>query len=734
VSSDPASAAGPAPVAWVALAVGAAVAAVAGVSFQRALSAGPLLPAVAVAAVASAAVSGALTGWRRWALPPVLAASAVAWTVTVSVQFFHRPPNGRVLSGIGQALGRGWWQLLTTVPPAPAAPALLTCVSLLVWLGAFAAAETVLRGRSALLPLLGPLAVFVLGLLSGAGGPGSGLPEAAAFTALSALMLLVRSEGTAPRRALRRYATGLPLVAAVAALAVVAGPALPFAHARPPYDPRTLVTPPQRVKSAVNPLDQVTAWLSRPRSPLFTVRTSSPQDLRLAVLDRFDGRDWTSRASYLPTGSRVPPDPAMSGSGTAPLTTAVRQTVRIEGLDTVWLPAAARPATVVAAATVDVDPGDGQLLVPAGTRPGTDYRIVSRVPDYSAAELRAAVPATGDTARTALALPAGAPAVISEQARTATKGAAFPYQQAVRLADYLRTTEKYDPEAAPGHTFGHIAYFLSTSHRGTSEQFATSFALMARTLGLPSRVVVGFRAGTRRTDGSWQITGADALVWPEVDFAGLGWVPFSPTPIQAHDAGARRQQSVAGAGSTRDRIDRKLADEKLPSPAPSASSPSAARPHARGGGSRAGSALWGLGALTAAVVLAAAGYLVAAVLLPRRRLRRLRFAATPAASVTGAWEAAVRRLSVLGLGDVATRTCPEIAAYARDRLAADAAAPLTRLATAADHSGFSGTVPNEYTRRTAWSDYDALSHAVRTAVPWHVRARRALRWRAVWGR
>jgi hypothetical protein len=55
-------------------------------------------------------------------------------------------------------------------------------------------------------------------------------------------------------------------------------------------------------------------------------------------------------------------------------------------------------------------------------------------------------------------------------------------------------------------------------------------AVLARLVGIPSRVAVGFTRGTRQPDGSWLVTSHDAHAWPELYFAGFGWLPFEPTP------------------------------------------------------------------------------------------------------------------------------------------------------------------------------------------------------------
>jgi transglutaminase-like putative cysteine protease len=72
--------------------------------------------------------------------------------------------------------------------------------------------------------------------------------------------------------------------------------------------------------------------------------------------------------------------------------------------------------------------------------------------------------------------------------------------------------------------------FVKQTQRGFCTQFAWAFAVMARTLGLPTRIVVGYTAGTEQPNGSWAVTTADAHAWPEVYFTGEGWLRFEPTP------------------------------------------------------------------------------------------------------------------------------------------------------------------------------------------------------------
>lgn len=86
---------------------------------------------------------------------------------------------------------------------------------------------------------------------------------------------------------------------------------------------------------------------------------------------------------------------------------------------------------------------------------------------------------------------------------------------------------------APATDDGHpIEVFLET-RLGFCEQFASTFAVMARALGVPSRVAVGFTPGELDADGSYRVTGKNSHAWPEIWFDDIGWIPFEPTPQRA---------------------------------------------------------------------------------------------------------------------------------------------------------------------------------------------------------
>ncbi len=131
-----------------------------------------------------------------------------------------------------------------------------------------------------------------------------------------------------------------------------------------------------------------------------------------------------------------------------------------------------------------------------------------------------------------LALPAVSP-IVTALARQVTSVATSPLGRAEALVDWFRSGAfRYTltpPTLSPGSD--PLVVFLTTARAGTCEAFAGAFAVMARSLGLPTRVAVGFTGGRTVPGGTTTVRGADAHEWPEVYLgAASGWVSFEPTP------------------------------------------------------------------------------------------------------------------------------------------------------------------------------------------------------------
>jgi hypothetical protein len=145
-----------------------------------------------------------------------------------------------------------------------------------------------------------------------------------------------------------------------------------------------------------------------------------------------------------------------------------------------------------------------------------------------------------------LALPSNFPEDAAALAREVTSTATTPYDRAQQLQNFFHTFT-YDLEVQRGHSNDAILSFLRI-RRGYCEQFAGTYAAMARSLGLPARVATGFTPGELQADGRYHVYGRHAHAWPEVWFDGVGWVAFEPTPGR----GEPGNEATTGVGPQQD--------------------------------------------------------------------------------------------------------------------------------------------------------------------------------------
>lgn len=443
---------------------------------------------------------------------------SLAIAVTVAAAAFWGSPAH--FAQAAAAAVAGWAHLLATTVPAGPAPLLATGPFVLVWLAAAVTGELLARTTRTVWAAVTPAAVVFGASCALTGGTVYAVTATAVFTLGGVLLLRARARdlrGTAPvttrvARVARVARAGAATVAAVAVAAAVT----PHLPARPRLDPRDRVTVPDLALTGVNPLDRVTPWLSTPDTGLFRVTGDGPLPRRLALvaLDAYDGRTWTATARYRPAGSGVPHAPA----GGRRLTVEVVVT----GLGGVALPAVDRPVRLAGPATMAVDPDTGLLLDTAGLAAGLRYTMTSLVP---ALPQDADVDAAPRDPAPAAALPPGIPAEIDALARTAVGGETRPGPQARLLAAYLWARVRNDPGSAPGHGYGRLADVAATGVGG-AEQIAALYAVAARSLGLPVRLIVGF---TVPEDTNGLVRSGDVAVWPQVRLGGLGWVSFGPT-------------------------------------------------------------------------------------------------------------------------------------------------------------------------------------------------------------
>lgn len=116
-------------------------------------------------------------------------------------------------------------------------------------------------------------------------------------------------------------------------------------------------------------------------------------------------------------------------------------------------------------------------------------------------------------------------------ARQITAGLTNNYDKAVAIETWLKNNATYTLVLADPGDQEAVDFFLFDRKKGHCEFFASAFAVLARSAGIPTRNVNGFLGGEWNEYQSYvAVRAGDAHSWDEVFFPGVGWVTFDPTP------------------------------------------------------------------------------------------------------------------------------------------------------------------------------------------------------------
>lgn len=287
-----------------------------------------------------------------------------------------------------------------------------------------------------------------------------------------------------------------------------------------------------------NPLVNLRRDLVRNNSlPLLDARTDARDRsyLRLTILDDFVNDSWTPSPRDLSAKNRaegvLPNPPGLAADEGREFSWTLETSGSFE---TTWLP------TPSVTRRIAIDQGDWRYdpnyldIASATNEPptGVRYELTSTSPKFEAETLASAPPPPASLKASMTDLPAVPPAV-KEIAEQVTEAGTTTYAKAVLLQDFFRKDGDFTYSLAPaaGDGMEQLVRFITTDRVGYCEQFAAAMAIMARTLDIPARVVVGFLdASSTTSDGNPRYTSDDLHAWPEIYFAGAGWVRFEPTP------------------------------------------------------------------------------------------------------------------------------------------------------------------------------------------------------------
>ncbi|MGO8887720.1 MAG: DUF3488 and DUF4129 domain-containing transglutaminase family protein [Streptosporangiaceae bacterium] len=306
--------------------------------------------------------------------------------------------------------------------------------------------------------------------------------------------------------------------------------------------------------------------------PVLTYRTADPDAadhyLQVFVLN-YDGTD--GKWELVPPGRRSVAvssrQPLQSAPGLAAGlgTQAVPMQITMDqvsgsgyGGKTGFLPVPYAPLRLQVAGSWQEDDATLMIYSQHSSLAGLRYSVTSQEPDPTPQQLdsgAAALPPTGEQDYLGFASPDQA--ALRALAQHIVSGAKpeTPYQKALALQNWFLQPGRFTYTLSPDlpNTQAGLLDFLTKDRRGYCQQFAFAMAALARLLGIPSRIAVGYTGGIQQQNGSWAVTTDDAHAWPELYFGSVGWLRFEPTPGGSAGQGtatAPVYAATAGSGSS----------------------------------------------------------------------------------------------------------------------------------------------------------------------------------------
>jgi transglutaminase-like putative cysteine protease len=431
--------------------------------------------------------------------------------------------------------------------------------------------------------------------------------------------------------------------------------------------------------------------------------------LRLASLPQLNADGWSNVQIRLNNGQSLPAIPGLSSDSGDRRTT----TITVLDFSSQYLPLPYAPRTFDAQGDWRFD--SNSLIVVNAKNRAQDLRRLSYTvesvdikPDNK--DLNSAVAGTPADAAVTSVIPSDLPDPLIQLANRITADAETPAAKAAAIQAYLRSNKfTYSTEPLPGSGYEALENFLIRDHRGYCEQFASAMAMMARVIGIPSRVSVGFLPGEPDEEG-WKVSIRDMHAWPELYFANYGWVRFEPTPPGV--TGAAPSWTVQDSESSEsdpsaDPSSEPTADEVSPGTAPSVGP--TGQPNVPGQETGAGwrGTLIGTSITLVLLVILAAP----ATIRMRRRSGRLNGSGPAEEQVEAAW--AEIRDTVLDYGGSWPKGSPRaIGDEVANRLDDEESDSMSRVATLVERSRYARSLDHG----GAMSELPAMTSEIRRGV------------------
>ena len=541
--------------------------------------------------------------------------------------------------------------------------------------------------------------------------------------------------------------SGMLTVSTLAAAAVCM--AFPAQHR---FALRDWYNPPLQLTQITSPLSRMRGYLRHHADDVMLTVSGLPGGtaVRVAVMDVFDGTLWNLAAAvnehadsrFRRIGAAVPhDDPALPADTAAGRPFTARMVIGTGWKDW-WLPLAGNPDTIRFAHAryaqhLYMDTATQTALMAGGLTPGMAYTVTGtlpRTPSRARLDRAAAARLIGHD-------PQHVPEVVRQAAVTLSSGSTVTAQStrenshqtdqlshapagrtarilAERLAAVGWFSHGGDGEYAspPGHGYARLTQMFSrTILIGDSEQYASAMALMARTLGIPSRVVLGFTVPQQHTV---RFTGADLHAWTEINLQRAGWVAFDPVPDESRHPAQEPAQTFSDPEPVPQQLPpplpRPLKDETPPNSAHASGGEDAHPADLRQQSPAAAGRLAALILLATSPIWLASGVMALLLSIRARALARQRGEGTPRMRVLAGWQVLVALARRSGISLPAGATRPAQAAVLTQILAEPTA--LT-LAQRADEAAFAGRQPTAQQAARFWKDVDRMRAIILARQP-----------------
>ncbi|MCD6022519.1 MAG: transglutaminase domain protein [Actinomycetia bacterium] len=201
------------------------------------------------------------------------------------------------------------------------------------------------------------------------------------------------------------------------------------------------------------------------------------------------------------------------------------------------------------------DPRRSQAFIGGRLEAGMEYTVRSRIVVPTPEKLDRVDHLAPRTYGEWTQLPAELDPRIGEMAERSAADATSSYRKVLAIQERFHNGEfVYSASVEAADDDDSLLRFLTRTKVGFCQHYTVAMVVMVRGLGLPARIAVGFRVGTRQADGGYLVRTGDAHSWVEVLFPGYGWLQFEPEPGPAPHPNAQAGTYLNPFASFRDAV------------------------------------------------------------------------------------------------------------------------------------------------------------------------------------